>query len=328
MPEVMESSQSTKKVMFADFAVTKYAQLIDRLERDGMKVDSVTDEKKFVARIAEESFDLCIVNLLLSGIGPFELIRNVRASSRNPDIKIIVVSKQVQKTNIQNTLKAGANDFVADPVDNDNLHNRIIYHLTPKRVIENLGFSQEAVGTEAWPFLNLLLEATESLSRTEPNKISQTFYEILCHIARLLVSNRTSLMITDEETDSATVLASSDDPKFSDFPVKLSKYPEVLDVIHSGNFVLIDDVSKNQLTSQINESVRTISIGSMMVFPIRYAGEMVGVLTVRRAKASDLPSMDSLRVLQSLANTLAAHSNIKAALRRIYKDYKPSPAVS
>jgi transcriptional regulator with GAF, ATPase, and Fis domain len=179
------------------------------------------------------------------------------------------------------------------------------------------------VGTEAWPFLNVLLEATETLSRTAPEKISAAFYEILCHIARLLVSNRTSLMITDEETDSAVVLATSDDPKFSDFPVVLSKYPEVLDVIHSGSFVLIDDVSKNALTNQINDSVKTISIGSMMVFPIRYAGEMVGVLTVRRSKASDLPSMDSLRVLQALANILAAHSNMKAALRRIYKDYKP-----
>jgi GAF domain-containing protein len=60
-----------------------------------------------------------------------------------------------------------------------------------------------------------------------------------------------------------------------------------------------------------------------MVFPVRYAGEVVGVMTVRRAKASDLPSMDNLRVLQALANQLAAHANIKASLRRIYRDYKP-----
>ncbi len=324
MADVQEKNAHTKKVIFADFAVSKYSALSEKLIKDGMVADSVTDEKKFISRISEESFDICVVNLLLSGIGPFELIRNVRKVSKNAEIKIIVVSKQVQKMNIQNTIKAGANDFIADPVDIDNLHNRIIYHLTPKKIIANLGFSQESVGTEAWPFLNVLLEATESLSRTAPEKIAATFYEILCHIARLLVSNRTSLMITDEETDSAVVLATSDDPKFSDFPVVLSKYPEVLDVIHSGSFVLIDDVSKNALTNQINDSVKTISIGSMMVFPIRYAGEMVGVLTVRRSKASDLPSMDSLRVLQSLANILAAHSNMKAALRRIYKDYKPT----
>ena len=61
-----------------------------------------------------------------------------------------------------------------------------------------------------------------------------------------------------------------------------------------------------------------------MVFPVRYAGEVVGVLTVRRAKAADLPSLDNLRVIQALANTLGAHANIKASLRRIYRDFKPT----
>ena len=192
-------------------------------------------------------------------------------------------------------------------------------------MIENLGVSTETHGVdkEAWPFLAVLLESTEKLSRTPSGDISKAFYEVLCRVASLLQSNRTSMMIVDEESNSGMVLASSDDPKFCDFPVVLNKYPEVLDVIHSGSFVLIDDVSKNQLTSAINDTVRSISIGSIMVFPVRYAAEVVGVLTVRRAKASDLPSMDNLRVLQALANTLAAHANIKASLRRIYRDYKP-----
>lgn len=324
MSETQATVKVPKKVMFADFAVVKYTALMEQLRQENMVVDAVTDEKKFLARIAEEAFDVCILNLLLGGIGPFELIRNVRSSSRNPDIKIIVVSKQVQKLNIQNTLKAGANDFMADPVDNENLHGRIVYHLMPKKVIENLGADSTNIGKEAWPFLSVMLESTETLSKTPAQNISGAFYEILCHVARLLASNRTSMMIVDEESNTGVVLASSDDPKFIDFPVVLDKYPEVLDVMHSGNFVLIDDVSKNQLTQAINETVKSISIGSIMVFPVRYAGEVVGVLTVRRAKASDLPSLDILRVLQSLANTLAAHANIKASLRRIYRDYKPA----
>jgi CheY-like chemotaxis protein len=323
----MADTQVSKKVMFADFAVVKYTSLMEQLKGGGIGSDAVTDEKKFLVSISENSYDVCVLNLLLGGIGPFELVRNVRKSSRNPEIKIIVISKQLQKLNIQNTLKAGANDFVADNVDNENLHNRILYHLTPKRVIENLGTNADVgISQEALPFLAVLLEATEKLSRTPAASISKAFYEVLCRVAGLLQSNRTSMMIVDEESNSGMVLASSDDPKFCDFPVVLNKYPEVLDVIHSGNFVLIDDVSKNQLTSAINDSVRTISIGSIMVFPVRYAGEVVGVLTVRRAKASDLPSLDNLRVLQALANTLAAHANIKASLRRIYRDYKPSKA--
>lgn len=317
-----DAPKVAKKVMFADFAVVKYQGLMDQLRKEGLGVDAVTDEQKFLSRIAEESFDVCVLNLLLGGVGPFELIRNVRARSRNPEIKVIVITKQVQKANIQNTLKAGANDFVADPVEDENLHQRIFYHLTPKRVIESFGADGAILSKEAWPFLNLLLESTETLSRTQSPNISTTFFSILGNIARLLGSNRTSMMIVDEENDTGVVIASSDDPKFCDYPVVLNKYPEVLDVMHSGNFVLIDDVSKNQLTQAIHDNVRSIAIGSIMVFPVRYAGEVVGVLTIRRPKATDLPSMDHLRVLQCLANTLGTHAHIKAALRRIYRDYK------
>jgi GAF domain-containing protein len=195
--------------------------------------------------------------------------------------------------------------------------------LTPKQVIEPTGYEKKLAGPETWPYINLLLESMELLCGTERNKEHATFYRILADVAKLLESNRTSLIILDVETDSGVVLASSDDPKFVDFPISLHKYPEILHVMHTGNFVLIEDVSQNQMTQKINESVRTIAIGSLMVFPVRFAGDVIAVLTCRRAKAKELPSMDTLRVLQALANTLAAHANIKALLRKIYKAYTP-----
>lgn len=320
----MADVAAPKKVVFADFAIMKFNPLMEQLRKEGFAVDGLTDQKGFVQKITDEVVDVCVINLLLGGTGPFELIRRVRSVSKNRDVKVIVISRQVQKLNIQNTLKAGANDFVADPVENENLHARILYHLTPKRVIENLTGNLASVSADTWPILSTMLNATETLSRTPAPQISAAFYTILGEVGRIMESNRTSMMIVDEENNSGVVLASSDDPKFCDFPVVLNKYPEVLDVIHSGNFVLIDDVSKNQLTQAINENVRSIAIGSIMVFPVRYAAEVVGVMTIRRPKASDLPSLDNLRVLQALANTLATHANMKASLRRIYKDFKPS----
>ncbi len=314
-----------RRVAFADFAVVQYSGVMDRLKKDSVQAEGFTDEKKFLQHIKTEKIDLCVLNMLLSGTGPFELIRTVRRTSANPDINITVISKQGHKLNIQNTLKAGANDFVVESIPSEDLYNRILYHLTPKKVIKHFGASVlSGVTKEVWPLLSIMLESTETLSRTESTSISKAFHGVLVEVAKVLGSNRTSLMIVDEESDVGIVLASSDDPKFCDFPVVLHKYPEVLDVVHSGSFVLIEDVSKNALTSNIGESVRSISIGSMMVFPIRYAGEVVGVLTVRRSKANDLPTMDSLAVLQALANSLAAHSNMKAGLRRIYKDFKPA----
>lgn len=318
-----------KKVMFADFAVVKYSSLIQWLRQDEMVTDAVTDPSRFQSRISDEWYDACIVNLLLGGIGPFELIRNVRANSKNPDIKIIVISKQVQRLNIQNTMRAGANDFVADPVDPENLYNRILYHLSPKKVIDPGALDKSSASKESWPFLDALLRATESLSRAELGKEHSSFQSVLTDIATLVQSNRTSLMIVDEESSTGVVLATSDDASFHDFPISLHKYPEVLHVIHSGVFVLIEDVSKSALTQSISNTVQSISIGSIMVFPVRYGADVIGTLTIRRPKAHELPAMDTLRILQALANTMASQAYFRARLRRIYKDYagkKKDPA--
>ncbi len=316
----------SRRVIFIDFAVVKFDQVIKWLKKDGINVDTSTDPPRFLATITEQSYDVAVINLLVGGMGPFELIKNVRATSKNPDIKIIVISRQVHKVNIQNTIKAGANDFVADPFENENLFHRILYHLSPKQIIEPYGYEATVATEEAWPYINMHLEATEMLSRTARGDEHKTFFEVLKSTAELLQSNRSSLIIVEEESHTGLVLATSDDPNFYDFPIALHKYPEILHVMHSGAFVLIEDVSQNALTNRLSDTVKSILIGSLMVFPVRFQGEVTGVLTVRRPKATELPSMQVLRVLQAIANTMASHTNIKSLLRKIYKDYSERAA--
>jgi DNA-binding response OmpR family regulator len=320
-------TQSVKRVIFADFAVVKFNSLIQLLRKNGVEGEGLTESGKFMEKINQESFEVCVVNLLLGGIGPFELIQNIRTASKNPDIKIIVISRQVHKMNIQNTIRAGANDFVAEPFENEHLYQRVLYHLAPKQELDPAGYETSVAGAEAWPYLKLLLESTELLGRTERHQSSAAFYTLLKRVADMLSSNRTSLIIVESETNTGLVLAASDDPDFHDFPIALHKYPEILHVLQTGHFVMVEDVSQNLLTKNINEQVKSISIGSLLVFPVRFQGDVIGVMNVRRPKATELPSMDVIRILQAVANTLAAHSNVRAMLRKIYKDFTPAKAV-
>ncbi len=313
-----------KKVIFADFATVKYGTIQQWLRKNEIEADAVTDPPAFLSKIKESSFDVCVVNLMLGGAEPFALIERIRGATANKDMKLIVVSRQAQKLNIQNSIRSGANDFVAEPFENENLYQRILYHLSPKQVMDVAGYEGAEPGTSSPPYLNLLLEATELMCRAEKGKEHATFLTILKRLADLLESNRSSLIVVEPESNTGVVLATSDDPNFYDFPISLHKYPEILHVIHTGQFVLIEDVSQNALTHRITEKVRTILIGSLMVFPVRFQGEIVGVLTIRRPRATEPPTMDVLRILQSLANTMAAHSNVKALLRKQFKD--PSAA--
>lgn len=310
----------SKRTAFVDFSKVKFVSVMEWLKRE--KVESVcfTDLDLFLDSVGKQTFDLVVVNLLMGGVGPFEMIRQIRMRSANTSITIIVLSKQVQKVNIYNAIKAGANDFVAEPFDSDMLFERVRYHLSPHQEISPDGYESSEADAKNWQFIRILLEGTELLSRSERNKEHEVFYRMLKNIADALRSNRTSLIIVDSEAYSGLVLASSDDPKFYDFPITLQKYPEILHVMHTGHFVLIEDVGRSTLIKQVNKA-KTIDIGSLMVFPVRFENEVIGVLTVRRPRGVGPPSLDVMRVLQAIANTMASHSNVRLLLRKLYKQH-------
>lgn len=317
-----------RKVVFADLATVKYQAVVKALETQRVTVEMVTQTPDLLARLGSERVDICVVNLLLGGVGPFELIENLRKSSANQDIKIIVVTRQVHKLNIQNSIRAGANDFIAEPFEPMNLTSRILYHLGPVKVIDAAGYQASSPNADKdFEFMKLMLEAEETMAKTPRDRMHEGLLTVLQKVSTLVESNRTSLIVVDEAMQTGVVLATSDDPKFYNFPISLHKYPEVAHVVHSESLIFVEDISQNPLTKSIQQNVKTIFIGSLVCFPVMYQGEVVGVLSIRRPKAKDLPSKESLRILQAVANLMAAHANVAFLLRRIYKDF-PAPSAA
>ncbi len=320
----MSEINKKHRILIADFAPLKFDAAIAKWKTLGIECITATDTEKCLHQLSTSAFDLCIVNLLLGGIGPNKLLADVRAAGKNVELKVVVVSKQVQRVNIENAIKAGADDFVAEPFELEDIYQRILYHLAPKTLVQEVPTDNFEPGKPEQSYVVLLLEAIEVLSRTNRDDAHQGILGVLQKLAVLLESNRTSLIVGGSGETSGLALASSDDPKFKDFPVDLSRYPEVQHVLNTGSIVLIDDVSTNQMTNRIKDKVKSISIGSVMVFPVRFQSEVLGAMAIRRPKARQLPEREVLAVIQALANILASHSNVRMLLKKIYSDFGAS----
>jgi len=311
----------SKKILIGEMSSARFTVLNDWLKKESVLIDFVTEAEALIEKVSKGSYHLCLLNWLLGGIGPFQLIRQIRAESQNKDIKIMVLTRQVQKINIQNAIKAGASDVIAEPFQNEALLNRILYHLAPQRALDSKDYeSLELQENIDLSLVNLCFDICERLSRTERGQEPTALFDSVSKVAQIMGSNRTSLVIADAGEATGEVLASSDDPSFHSFPLSLDKYPEIQHVVFSGKLVLIPDVKAHTLTTEINQRVKTIPIGSLMVVPVRYQNEVIGVLTIRRPQASEMPSFDKLRVLQVIANQMAAQSYVQILLRKIYRD--------
>ncbi|OIO30076.1 hypothetical protein COX93_02715 [Candidatus Nomurabacteria bacterium CG_4_10_14_0_2_um_filter_30_12] len=66
-------------------------------------------------KVKNQQFDLILTELMVSGIGGFELIKKIRSLSSYKDVPIIVVTTLVINNHIQKCFELGATDFIAKP---------------------------------------------------------------------------------------------------------------------------------------------------------------------------------------------------------------------
>src|SRR5699024_8028776 len=92
--------------------------------------------KEALSFLKEETFDIVLIDIMMTEMNGWELCQEIRKDS---DIPIIMVSAREQKEDIIKGLKLGADDYVTKPFDEDELLARIeavLRRMKPARKIE------------------------------------------------------------------------------------------------------------------------------------------------------------------------------------------------
>ncbi len=109
-------------------------------------------------------------------------------------------------------------------------------------------------------------------------------YVFVEQIARIIDTDRCSIVrVWDNETQ-GHVLASHEDSRLSDCAIELAKYPELRDAIRTGGKIVIDDVHAHPLTMEYSPCFRKAGIASLLVMPIVLHDKHVGTLLLRAAR--------------------------------------------
>ncbi|HEX5094238.1 MAG TPA: response regulator, partial [Burkholderiales bacterium] len=85
-------------------------------------------------RLAQQSrFDVILLDLLMPGIGGYEVLRRVRAEGANRATPILVISVMSDHDSIERCRLLGATAFVAKPVDRELVTTMLRSLLVPRR---------------------------------------------------------------------------------------------------------------------------------------------------------------------------------------------------
>lgn len=124
-----QGRDATKTILVADDDRTARTVLARILESDGFKVVQAERGEKCLFLSMEKAIDGFLVDLNMPGLDGVELCRRIRSLERHKLTPIICVTGYDDDTAVSRAFAAGADDFIAKPVNPTTLRARLSGHL-------------------------------------------------------------------------------------------------------------------------------------------------------------------------------------------------------
>ena len=96
------------------------------LKTDGsLEVETFLDPAEALVRCAEQMPDLVLVDYMMPGIDGHEVVRHLRSQPAAQDVPIVMVTAASDRTVRQKALELGATDFIAKPIEPNEVKARL-----------------------------------------------------------------------------------------------------------------------------------------------------------------------------------------------------------
>ena len=125
---------------------------------------------------------------------------------------------------------------------------------------------------------------------------------VVQRIATLVNALRCSILTVEEQEGQCTVLVSSDDPTVGGLTLDLRKYPEVRKALDTRQAVVINDVTSEPLMSEVRETILPLGFQSILVLPLLFRSDLLGILFLRAARRERRFTLDEIAACQVVAH--------------------------
>ena len=117
------------KVLLVEDNDMNQEMMLALLEQYNMQVVIAENGQVALDKLADETFDLVLMDCQMPVMDGFEATRKIRADGRWKDLPIIAMTANVMKEDRELTVEAGMDDFLCKPVEPDKVYATLAYWL-------------------------------------------------------------------------------------------------------------------------------------------------------------------------------------------------------
>lgn len=281
--------------------------LRDLLEGGGFRVIEAADGLEACRLAREHTPDAIFLDLIMPNLDGAEACRQLRGEVAFRHTPILMLTSRLDLQGAVNPFQIGADDYLPKPFDGPDLLARLQGNLAKKEILKTLE-------TKAGDY-QALFEIADSAgsSRDTAPILQHVVHKIASHVEDVV---RCSIAVIQRDEKFGHVLASSDVPDGQEFRIDLANYPEILRVMQDGRPLLIKDVQNDPLLAEVRPLLAQSNFNTMLVLPIHFQGEVIGVMIVRAARAGEPLRKHEIAFCQLVADVCAGPLQNARFLRR------------
>jgi CheY-like chemotaxis protein len=111
-----------RKVLVVDDDIRNIFALTSLLERHGMEVVSCETGREAIQKVEEdEDLDMVLMDIMMPEMDGYETMRQIRQNPRHRLLPILALTAKAMKGDRERCLQAGASDYIAKPVNTEEL---------------------------------------------------------------------------------------------------------------------------------------------------------------------------------------------------------------
>jgi len=188
-PNEQASATRGGRLLVVDDNPANRDMLSRRLERDGHTVATAADGHEALVRIAADTFDLILLDIMMPGMDGITALEHIKADPSRRHLPVIMISALDELEIVVRCIERGAEDYLPKPFNPTLLRARIAACLERKRLrdrevllheelISNYRKLQELEALSERLLRNILPELIMDRLRTDPSVIAEHFSEV------------------------------------------------------------------------------------------------------------------------------------------------------
>jgi len=276
-----------------DDAVSRHV-LAQALGGAGLATAVVTSGVDALAWLQKSVPRLVLLDLVMPPPDGFAVLRAIRDDARTADVPVVVLTALDSDDDVARAFDMGADDFVRKPFRPVELVARIRGQLRMREYVEALGRKEHDA--------KVVLELTQALSSTLDFR--NILFTVVRRIAEVAKVDRCSIVLVRDKGDVGFVVAASDDKELRDLPIALGKYPEIQQVMQTGELLVIEDAVTHPLLDVVRGGMPQNGFRSLALLPILFEDRPMGVLFLRSRQPA-APREHELSLARTVANATA-----------------------